>query len=236
LRGAPGDLAFHLRLRCDELVRDGEEGKFQTSGYAGLVEDIGQMALHGLFDQGELLGDIAIAATLDDATDDFHLAWSEAIGFSLGHGSLLHQVVKSGDQVDDALSADPVISRENGANGDLEVTGKGVLKDNAAGADVQGLNNLLGGDGGGEEENLDGRCAIHDGAHGLEAWKAWHHDIEEQDVRFKFESLGDCLVAVGSFANHVKAVLFGQHVAYTDADHRMVVRQQDTDESVHFSG
>ena len=45
----------------------------------------------------------------------------------------------------------------------------------------------------------------------------------------KFQGLGDGLVAVGGFADDFKSVEFREHVAHTDADHRMVVRQYNSD-------
>ena len=77
-----------LLLRRDELMCDGEEGQFEAGGDAGLVEDVRQVALHGFFAQVELLGDVAVAATFNDAADDFELAWREAVGFALGGGCL----------------------------------------------------------------------------------------------------------------------------------------------------
>ena len=60
-----------LRLQRDQLVGDGEQRQFQTRGNTGLVENIRQMPLHRLFADAELLGDIAIAATFDDAANHF---------------------------------------------------------------------------------------------------------------------------------------------------------------------
>jgi hypothetical protein len=73
----PGDRRWpvDLCLQRNQLVGDGEQRQFQTGGNAGLVEDIRQVPLHGLFADAELLGDITIAATLDDATDHFQFTW-----------------------------------------------------------------------------------------------------------------------------------------------------------------
>jgi len=62
--------ALGFGLQFDDLVGDGEEGEFEAGGDAGLVEDVGEVALHGLLADGELLGDVAVAASLDDAGDD----------------------------------------------------------------------------------------------------------------------------------------------------------------------
>ena len=64
----------------------------------------------------------------------------------------------------------------------MQVAGKGVFQDDAAGADVERFNDLLGGDGRGEKDDLDSRRTIHDGAHGFKARQARHLDIEQQDV------------------------------------------------------
>ncbi len=101
---------------------------------------------------------------------------------------------------------------------------------------MQGLNDLLGGDGGGEEENLDRGRAVHDGAHGFEAGQARHEDIQKQNIGLELEGLGDGFVAVGGVADHFKTVFLGEHVAYTDADHRMVVRHHNSDRSFHLNG
>ena len=130
-------------------MRDGKEGQFQAGRDAGLVEDVGEVALDGLFAQIELPGNVPIAATLDDATHHFKLTVREAISLARGQGGLLHQVVKRGDKIAHALAADPVVAGEDDANGGLEMAGKSVLDDNAAGANLQRLNDLLSGDGGG---------------------------------------------------------------------------------------
>ena len=72
-----------LLLRRYELVGDGEEGQFEAGGDAGLVEDVGQMALHGFLAERELLGDVAIAAAFHDAADHVEFARGEAVGFAL---------------------------------------------------------------------------------------------------------------------------------------------------------
>ena len=205
---------------------DGEEGKFEAGGHAGLVKDVGQVALDGLLAQAELLGDVAVAAAFHDA----------ALGFVLGRGGLLHQVVERGNQVDDALAADPVIAADDGADGGLQMAGEGVFKHDAAGTDVEGFNNLLRGDGGGEKENLDGRRAGHDGAHGLKAGHTRHLDIEEKNVRLEIEGLSDGLVAIGGIADYFKAVSEREHVAHANTNNGMVVCEYDANWPVHLSG
>ena len=144
--------------------------------------------------------------------------------------------MKSADEVDHALAADPVIATKDGANGGLQVAGEGVFEDDAAGADVQGLDDLLRGDCGGEEENLDGGCAVHDGAHGLQAGQARHLHVEQQNVGLQLEGLGDGFVAVVGIADHVEAVLFGEHVAHPDADYRMIVGDYNSNGFFHVIG
>ena len=56
------------------MVCYGEEGQFKAGGDAGLVEDVRQVALDGLFAQAELLGDVTVAASFNDGADDFKLA------------------------------------------------------------------------------------------------------------------------------------------------------------------
>ena len=156
---------------------DGEERQLEARGNARLVEDIREMALDGLFTERELLGDVAVAAALDDAADHFKLARGEAVGFALRHGSLLHELVERGDKIDDALAADPIIARVNGADGSLQMAGERIFEYDAARADMQRLNDLLGGDGGSEKQNLGRGRPAHDGAHGLKARQAaaWRH-------------------------------------------------------------
>ena len=74
---------------------DGEQGQFETSGNAGLVEDVRQMTFDSLLAERELFGDIAVAASFHDATNDFDLTRGEAVA-SVGRGSgLLHQFMES---------------------------------------------------------------------------------------------------------------------------------------------
>uniref|UniRef100_E6QIA4 Uncharacterized protein n=1 Tax=mine drainage metagenome TaxID=410659 RepID=E6QIA4_9ZZZZ len=164
------------------MVGDGEESEFEAGGDAGLVEDVGEVALDGLFAEAELAGDVAVAASLDDAADDFKFARGEAEGFALRRSGLLHEAVERADKVDDALAADPVVASDDSADGGLEVVGKSVFEDDAAGTDLERFDDLLCGDGGGEEDDLDGGAAVHDGAHGFDARQAGHHEIEKEDV------------------------------------------------------
>ena len=94
---------------------------------ASLIEDVREMALHGLFRDGVLLRDVLVAAAFDDAGDHFELARGEAVGLALGDGGgLLHQLVQGGKEVGDAFSADPVVAREDSTKGLREVPGDGV--------------------------------------------------------------------------------------------------------------
>ena len=107
---------MRLAFERDQLVGNREQRQFQASRDAGLVEDVRQVALHRLFADGELLGDVLVAAAFNDAGDHFELARREAVGLALGHGrGLLHQIVQRRDQIGDALAADPVVAGEDRA-------------------------------------------------------------------------------------------------------------------------
>ena len=129
------------------MVGNGEEGKFKAGGDTGFIEDVGEMAFDGFFAECELFGDVAVGAAFDDAAHDFEFTRSEPVSLALWYDGLLHEVVQGGNQVDDAFAADPVIAAIDGANRCLQVAGKGIFEHNAASADVQGFNDLLGGDG-----------------------------------------------------------------------------------------
>jgi hypothetical protein len=221
---------------CDELVCDGKKGKFQPSRDACFVKDVGEMPLYGFLAQSELLGDIAVAATFHDATNHFKLPWSEPVCFALRDSGLLDQVMERGNQVDHALSTYPIVSIEHGPYGSLQVADKGVFEHDSASADLERFNDLLGGDGGGEKENLDRRRAVHNGAHGFKAREARHLHVEEEDVRLRFQRHRDGFVAVRGIADYVKTIPDAEHIAYANADHRMVIRQYDSDWSFHLSG
>src|SRR5581483_5006157 len=136
-------------------MRDGKERKLQAGRDAGLVEDIRQMALDCFFAEAELFGDIAVAAAFYDAADDFEFARREAVGLGLRRRGLLHQVVQGRNEIDDALATDPIIAGGDSTNGGLEMTRESVFENDTARADVQSFDDLLGGDGGGEQKDLD---------------------------------------------------------------------------------
>ncbi len=94
---------------------------------------------------------------------------------------------------------------------------------------MERLDDLLGGDGRGEQDDLDRGRAVHDGAHGLKARQARHLDIEQKDVGGLLQSLGDGLIAIVGFSYHFEAVALGEHVAHADADYRMIVGEYDAD-------
>jgi hypothetical protein len=210
------------------VVRDCEEGQFEASGNAGLVKDIRQVALYGFLAECELLGDVPVAAAFYDAADNLELARREAIGLLLRRRGLLHEIVQRGNKIDDALAADPVVTGADGANGGLEMPGESVFEDDAASTDVESLDDLLGRNGRGEQQDLHGGRTLHDGPHGLESRQAWHGDVEQENVRLQFKCLRDRLVAIIGFTDDVESFFRGEHVSYADPNYGMVVRQYDS--------
>ncbi len=187
-------------------MRDRKQRQFEPRGNARLVEDVRQVALHGLLAERELLGDIAIAAAFHDATHHVEFARGQAVGLALRRLGLAHQLVQRRDQVHDTLAADPVVTGIHRANGRVQRARQGIFQHNAARADVQRLDNLLSRDGGSEKHDLDGRRAVHDGAHGFEARQARHLNIEKKDVGRQLQGLRDGVVAVVGFAYYLEAV------------------------------
>ena len=143
--------ASGLLLRRDQVMGDGEESQFKARGDAGLVEDIGEVTLYRLFTERELFRNITVAATLDDATHHLKFARGETVSLALRHGGLLHQVVERRDEIDDALAADPIVARMNGADGRLQMIRERVFENDSAGADMQSFDYLLRCYGGGQK-------------------------------------------------------------------------------------
>src|ERR1700733_1321571 len=174
---------IRLGVQHYEFVGDGEERQLQPGRDASLVEDVREVAFHGLFADGELFGDVLVAAAFDDAGDDLELARGQAVGLALGDGcSLLHELTEGTQEVYYALAADPVVTGEDGSQGVGEIAGDRVFQDDAARADLQRFDDLLRGDSGGEQNDLDARRTAHDGAHRLQARQARHLQIEQQDI------------------------------------------------------
>ncbi len=67
---AQNDNVLDWLLEFDQFVGDGEESKFEAGGDAGLVEDVGEVALHRLLADIELLCNIAVATAFDDTGDN----------------------------------------------------------------------------------------------------------------------------------------------------------------------
>lgn len=218
------------------MVRDRKERKFKSRGDTGLVEDVRQVALDCLFAESELFGDIPVAASFHDATDHLELARSQPVGFLLRRRRLLHQVVQGRNKIYDAFAADPVVAGANGADGGLQMAGQRIFQHNTTSANMERFDDLLGCDGGGQEQDLYGRRALHDGAHGFKTRQPRHRHVEKQNVRLQFESLRDRFVAVISFADYVETFFSGEHIAHTDPDYGMVVRQYDSCQRFHSSG
>src|SRR5579862_6416806 len=187
------------------------------------------MPFHGFLAQAELLRDVAIAAALDDASDDLHLARRQTECFAFRRGSLLHELVQCADEIDDAPSADPVIAGVDGANGAGEVIGESILEHDAASADLQRFNDLLRGDGAGEQDDFYGRRPAHDGAHGFETRQARHGEIEQQNVGQQLEGLRDGLVAVSGLTYDREGFISLQHVTHANPDDGVVVGEQYPD-------
>ena len=188
------------------------------------------MPLDGLFGDGELLGNVLIGAALNNAGDDLELARGEAEGLLFGDGGCLgHQSMKSGEEICDALAADPIIAREHGAEGLAQIPGHGVLKDNATSADLQCFNNLLRGDGAGQQNDLDPWRLGHDRAHGFEPRQPRHIQVQKQDVRFELEGLGNGLIAILSFTYDLKTGFGLEHVFDTESNDGVIVGDNDAD-------
>ena len=60
----------------NELMIDGEKGKFEPIRYANFIEYIAQVMLYGLLTDGVLAGDLSIGETRYDCFDDIQLAGS----------------------------------------------------------------------------------------------------------------------------------------------------------------
>ncbi len=221
-------------LRRDQVVRYGEQGKLKARGDTGLIEDIGEMALDCFFTERELLGNVAVAAALNNTTHNFKLARGEAVGFTLGHGGLLHELVESSDEVNDALATDPIIAGVNSSDGGLQMVREGVFEDDATGADMQGLDDLLRSNSGSKKQDFGCGRTAHDGTHGFEAGHTRHGDIKKKNIRLELEGLSDSFVAVGGIAHDIESIVFREHVAHADADYRVVIREHDSDWSFHL--
>ena len=217
-------------------MRDGKKCQLQAGGDAGLIKNVRQVALHGFFAQGELLGDVPIAATFNDATHHIEFARSQAVGLAFRLGRLTHELVERGNEIHDTLAANPVIPGKHGADGGMQMAGERVLEHDATGANMERLDDLLGRDRGSEEENLDCGRSAHDGAHGLESGQARHLDIKQQDVGRQLKRLRDGFVAVVGFANHRETVALVEHVAYADAHYRMIICQNYANWVFHVGG
>src|ERR1700722_18876252 len=217
-----------LGLQSNQLVGDGKQRQFQTRGNSSFVENVRQVPLHSFFADAELLGDITIAAAFHDAANHFQLTGRQAIGFAFGNRSLLHQFMEGANQVHHAFATNPIIARGYGPDGGGEVVGEGVLKHNAAGADLQRFDDLLGGDGAGEEQDLYCWRTTHDGSHCLQTGQTRHLQIKQKDVWKQFQRSSDGLIAIRCLADHVESGIALKHVFYADAHYRVVVGDDNT--------
>ena len=75
--------------------------------------------------------------------------------------------------------------------------------------------------------------AAHDGAHGFESGKTGHEHVEQQNIGLQLQSLLDGLIAVSGLADHFEPIVLTEHVAHADANHRVVIRYNDSNRSIH---
>ncbi len=100
-----------LAVEHHQLMRNRKQRQLQPRRYAGLVEDVREVPLHGLFADGELLGDVLVAAAFDDAGHDLKLPRRQPVGLALGvDGSFFISALQRRYKVCDAFAADPVIA------------------------------------------------------------------------------------------------------------------------------
>src|SRR5271168_621365 len=96
------------------------------------------MPFDRLLADGELLGDILVAAAFDDAGDHLKLTWREAIGLALWNGRRrLHQGVQRRYEVRDSFAADPVVTREHRTERTRQVACNRVFQHDASGSNLQ---------------------------------------------------------------------------------------------------
>jgi len=93
---------------------------------------------------------------------------------------------------------------------------------------VERLDDLLRRDRRSQEQNLYRRRALHDGAHGFETRQPRHGHVEKKNVRLQLKGLRNGFIAVIGLADNVESFFRREHVAHTDPDYRMVVRQYDS--------
>src|ERR1035441_9977418 len=92
---------------------------------------------------------------------------------------------------------------------------------------LQRLNDLVHGNGAGEKDDLYPRRLGHDCPHGFQAGEPRHQDVEQEDVGFEFESLGDGIVAILGLTDDFEAGLVLEHVSDTEADYGVIVGDDD---------
>src|SRR5271168_5553743 len=132
------------------------------------------MALDRLFAESKLTGDIAVAASINDAAQYFHLAARQPIGFLLRRGLLMHQMMKGGNEAIDRFLSQPVAAAGNTGDGRLQIFVKPVVENDSARPDLQCLHNMLCPDRPVEQQYLDLWPTAHDRPHRFEPWQPRH--------------------------------------------------------------
>ena len=121
-----------------------------------------------------------------------------------------------------------VTGRDGAQRGD-QLLRRIVLEDEAAGARLERLVDVLVEVEGGEDEDAGRRVGGEDVAGGLDAVELRHADVHEHHRRAEAGGLLDGLDAVGGFGDHVDVGLAREQQAEAGADHRLVVGDKDAD-------
>src|SRR6201996_7687574 len=106
-----------LRTPCKTMVKS-KERQFEASRHSNLIENMGQVPLHGFLADGETPGDFAVSATLGDQRDDLQFSRREAkiVARRIGAGTG-RQFVKQLHHVRYHFAVEPILAIEDGPDG-----------------------------------------------------------------------------------------------------------------------
>jgi hypothetical protein len=122
------------------------------------------------------------------------------------------------------------------ADGVGELLGADVLDQEAAGAGLHGLVDVLVEVEGGEDEDACGAFVVQESACGLESVELGHADVHEDHVGCEFAGAFEGLESVGRFADDFDVLLGFEDHAKAAAHERLVVGDEHPDHGLDWSG
>ena len=214
----------------------GEDDGLDAVAEREFLEDVGDVGLHGRLADEERPGDLAVGESAGDEPEDLEFAVAELGERRGGAGGRWRSADELLDEPTGDRGGEEGISCCDDPDGVGELLGTDVLDEEAAGARLHGLVDVLVEVEGREDEDVGGALVVQEPARGLQAVELGHADVHEHDVGLVLADARERLSAVGGLGDDLDVLLGVEDHAEAAAHECLVVGDEDPDHGLGSSG